>query len=202
MKATTLLKQPKQALKAIFSKGRPAMKATTLLETQHKKVKAMFKRLEGGRADPAPILVELANDLIAHMAIEHELFYPAVEAIDHTLITESFEEHSLAELALKRLLATDPGDVSFKARVVATRELIEHHVKEEEEELFPKVEKKLGDEKLETLGKQMKARFAEVREAGYEQTLPKGYKRTLADVEKKIALKRATTKRATTKRAA
>jgi hemerythrin superfamily protein len=162
------------------------MKATTLLEQQHKKVKAMFKKLESGRSDPLPVLQDLANDLIAHMAIEHELFYPAVEAIDPDLIDESFEEHSLGELALKRLLGTDPSHDSFKARVVATKELIEHHVKEEEEELFPKVEKKLGDEALEALGKQMKARFAEVREAGYEQTLPRGFTRTLADVEKKM----------------
>lgn len=166
------------------------MKATTLLEQQHKKVKAMFKKLESGRSDPLPILQDLANDLIAHMAIEHEIFYPAVEAIDRSLVAESFEEHSLAELALKRLLGTDPEDESFKARVVATKELIEHHVKEEEEELFPKVEKKLGDEKLEQLGKQMKARFAEVQSAGFEQTVPRGFARTLADLEKKLALKR------------
>lgn len=167
------------------------MKATTLLEQQHKKVKTLFKRLESGRSDPAETLVDLANDLIAHMAIEHELFYPAVESIDRSLVTESFEEHSLAEIALKRLLATDPEDESFKARVTATRELIEHHVKEEEEELFPKVEKKLGDEKLEALGKQMKARFTEVRDAGYQDILPRGFARTLADLEKKLALKQS-----------
>jgi hemerythrin-like domain-containing protein len=171
------------------------MKATTLLEQQHKKVKALFKKLESGRSDPAPILEELANDLIAHMVIEHELFYPAVQGIDRSLVTESFEEHSLAELALKRLLATDPGDESFKARVVATKELIEHHVKEEEEELFPKVEKKLGDEQLEILGKQMKTRFNEAKAEGFVAVAPRGFARTLADIEKKLALGR-TKKRA------
>jgi hemerythrin superfamily protein len=172
------------------------MKATTLLEQQHKKVKALFKKLESGRSEPGPILLELANDLAAHMAIEHELFYPAVIAIDPDLVTESFEEHSIGELALKRLLATDPSDQSFKARVVATKEVIEHHVKEEEEELFPKVEKKLGDEELERLGKQMKARFAEVRESGYEETVPRGFTKTLADREKKLALGSMRRKRA------
>jgi hemerythrin-like domain-containing protein len=172
------------------------MKATKLLEQQHRKVKALFKKLESGRSDPAPLLQELANDLIAHMAIEHELFYPAVQSIDRSLIAEAFEEHSLAELALKRLLATDVGDESFKARVVATKELIEHHVKEEEEELFPKVEKKLGDEKLEALGKQMKARFAEARDQGFSGAAPKGFARTLADVDKKLALGRSKKKAA------
>jgi iron-sulfur cluster repair protein YtfE (RIC family) len=167
------------------------MKATTLLEQQHKRVKAIFKKLENGRAEAGPLLTELANDLVAHMAIEHEIFYPAVEAIDRDLISEAFEEHALGEIALKRLLSTDPEDESFKARVVAAKELIEHHVKEEEEELFPKVEKKLGDDKLEELGKQMKARFNEVREAGYETAVPKGFGRTLADMDKKLAMRRA-----------
>ncbi|MDB4985961.1 MAG: hypothetical protein JWN04_1139, partial [Myxococcaceae bacterium] len=88
------------------------MKATTLLEQQHKKVKSLFKKLESksllkklaGGTDHAALVGELANDLIAHMAIEHELFYPAVQAIDHDLIGESIEEHALAEIALKRLM--------------------------------------------------------------------------------------------------
>jgi hemerythrin superfamily protein len=54
---------------------------------------------------------------------------------------EAFEEHSIAELGLTRLLATDPEDPSFAARVTTCKEIIEHHVEEEEEELFPKVEK-------------------------------------------------------------
>jgi hemerythrin superfamily protein len=166
------------------------MKATTLLEQQHKKVRALFKRLESGRSDPAVVLAELADDLIAHMAIEHEIFYPAVEAVDRSLVAESFEEHSLGELALKRLLATSPDDVSFKARVTATKEVVEHHVEEEEKELFPKVEKKLGDERLEALGKEMKARFNALRAGGYAEMLPRGFARTLADREKHLTLKR------------
>jgi len=169
--------------------GYPPMKATKLLEQQHKKVKALFKKLESGRSDPAPLLRELADDLSAHMAIEHEIFYPAVAELARDLVSESFEEHSLAELALKRLLATSPDHESFKARVVATKELIEHHVEEEEEELFPKVEKKLGDERLEELGKQMRARFAEVRAGGYAEAFPRGFTRTLADRERKLASK-------------
>jgi len=166
------------------------MKATDLLERQHKKVKALFKKLESGRSDPVPLLKELADDLIAHMVIEHELLYPAAAAVDHSLVAEAFEEHALGELALKRLLQTNPEDESFEARVVAAKELIEHHVKEEEEELFPKLEKKLGSEKLEELGKQMKVRFAEVREAGFESLLSKVFSKTLADADKKTALKR------------
>jgi len=166
------------------------MKATTLLAQQHKKVRTLFKRLEKGRYEPGPLLTELASDLVAHMAIEHEIFYPAVQAVDRELVVEAFEEHALGEIALKRLLQIDPESESFKARVTAAMELIQHHVEEEEKELFPKVEKKLGDEQLEALGKQMKARFAEVRAAGFESSVPKGFARTLADADKKLALKR------------
>ena len=171
------------------------MKATTLLEQQHRKVKSLFKKLESksllkklaGGTDHAALVGELANDLIAHMAIEHELFYPAVESIDHDLIGESIEEHALAEIALKRLIQSDPESDTFAARVTALKELIEHHVQEKEEDLFPKVEKKLGDERLEELGKQMKKRFAEVKEAGFVESAPKGFARTLADSERKLA---------------
>lgn len=158
------------------------MKATTLLKRQHTKVKAIFKKLEGGRANAAPLLEQLANDLAAHMAIEQDIFYPAIKSIDEDLVRESFEEHSLAELALKRLLACDPKDPSFAAHVTATKELIMHHVKEEEEDMFPKVEKKLKEEKLNELGDAMKARFETVVAAGFQATVPKGFAKTSSDL--------------------
>jgi hemerythrin-like domain-containing protein len=108
-----------------------------------------------------------------------------VRAIDPKLVLESYEEHALAELALKRLLATDPSDASFKARVKATKELIAHHVEEEEEDLFPKCDKKLGDETLEALGKRMKDQFDQVMQHGFEATVPKGFAKTSSDVDKR-----------------
>jgi hemerythrin-like domain-containing protein len=162
------------------------MKATSLLEKQHRKVKTIFNKLEKGRGEPLELLAELANDLAAHMTIEQEIFYPAVQKLDDGLVREAYEEHALCEFALKRLLATDPDNDSFKARVVAAKELIEHHVKEEEEELFPKVERKLGDEKLLALGKAMKARFDEVVEAGFEASVPRGYAKTSADASRRL----------------
>lgn len=160
------------------------MKATKLLERQHRKVEGIFKKLESGRSDPEPLLIELANDLAAHMAIEHRFFYPVACKVDESLILESFEEHALAEIALKRLLASKPGVPTFNARVIALKELIEHHVKEEEEELFPKVEKKIAEAELLTLGKEMKSAFDEMVEQGYADSIPKGSK-TTADAARK-----------------
>jgi len=167
------------------------MKATSLLSSQHRKVEALFKKLENGRADHGPVLQELANSLAAHMAIEQELFYPAVKEVDSEMIDESFEEHALAELALKRLIATDHEENEFNARVVALKELIEHHVEEEEQELFPKIEKHLDEEELDELGKQMKARFQEVFDAGFAETVPKGMAKTSADAAKRSLNRRA-----------
>ncbi len=162
------------------------MKATELLEKQHRKVEAIFKKLEAKRAEVGPLLQELANDLAAHMAIEQEIFYPAVKEVDAKLVLESYEEHALAEMGLKRLLACDPEDESFSARVTACKELIQHHVEEEEEDLFPAVEKALEDEDLEDLGKRMKARFAQVQAAGFDASVPKGFSKTSADVSKNL----------------
>lgn len=168
------------------------MKATDLLMQQHKKVRTAFKKLEKGSGDAAALLEELANDLAAHMLIEHELFYPAVMALDEKMIKESFEEHALGELALKRLLSIDPQDEAFEAKVTAVKDVIEHHVEEEEQELFPKVEKAVDDERLKALGKEMKARFLEAQELGWEQIYPRGATKTLADsASQKLARARA-----------
>lgn len=154
------------------------MKATELLEQQHRSVEALFAKIEAGEPEA---LEDLASALAAHMAIEQEIFYPTVDEIEEDLVLESFEEHSVAEIALKRALATDPEDDSFDARVTVLKELIEHHVEEEEKELFPKVEKALGPERLEALGKKMEARFEEVLQAGYEASLPGNFEDTSAD---------------------
>ncbi len=158
------------------------MKATTLLKKQHRVVEGLFKKL-GGSAPKKELLRELANNLAAHMAIEQEIFYPAIKEIDEDMVLESFEEHALAEIALKRLLATNPKDDSFEARVTATKELIAHHVDEEEEDLFPKVEKKMGGE-LEELGARMKERFDEAFAQGFKALAPAGTGSTLSDREK------------------
>lgn len=170
------------------------MNAISLLKTQHRKVEALFKKLESGRSDKSAVLEELADSLAAHMAIEHEFLYPAAKDVDDEMVNESFEEHSLAEVALKRLIATDLEDEAFDARVTALKELIEHHVEEEEEQLFPKLEKAIEEDTLASMGKAMKQRFEEVFEQGFAAVVPRGMAKTSADVQKKKSSKR--TKRA------
>jgi len=171
------------------------MLATKLLEKQHREVEEIFSKLEKDNSDAEALVTKLANDLAAHFTIEQEIFYPAIHQVDHSMVLESYEEHALGEVALKRLLAADPEAEEFKARVTALKELIEHHVKEEEKELFPEVEKAIDEEKLTELGKQMKERFDEVSEAGYESAVPRGFAKTSSDVSKKVLKKASATKR-------
>lgn len=157
------------------------MKATQLLEQQHRKVAATFAKLESLQGDPAELVRELADDLAAHMAIEQQLFYPTVREFRAELVDDSYEEHSIAELALKRLLRASPGDPAFRPRVAVLKELIETHVGHEERQLFPAVEEELGGAKLEDLGAKLQKQFDDAKAQGFASLIPPGFTRTSAD---------------------
>jgi hypothetical protein len=160
------------------------MKATHLLEAQHRKIESLFRRLEEHGSDPQVALEELANSLAAHMAVEQDIFYPAVQRLAPGLVNESYEEHALVEVALKRLLTTAPEEDPFPARLAALKLLTLHHVKEEEQELFLQVEALLDNAALEQLGQSLQVRFDEVFASGFEAALPQGWARTSADIAK------------------
>jgi hypothetical protein len=149
------------------------MKATELLKQQHEEVKAIFQKLEDREGNAKALVEKLANSLSAHMVIEQELFYPTVLEADEDLVLESYEEHAVARFALKRLIKVDPTDQTFLAKVTTLKELIEHHVSEEEEELFPQAEKALGDRSTE-LCDQMMALFGRTEKAGFGKAIGPG----------------------------
>ncbi len=149
------------------------MKATELLKRQHDEVSAIFKGLEKGNGHSKALLDKLGNSLAAHMVIEQELFYPAVLAVKENLVLEGYEEHAVARFALKRLMQTDPSDRTFKAKVKTLKEIIEHHVEEEEEDMFPRAEKALGD-RSEALCAEMKTLFEKTVKEGYENAVGRG----------------------------
>ena len=141
------------------------MNALDLLTKQHKEVKALFKKVEkseGGR-ERRQLLDQISMALTGHATIEEEIFYPAVQALDtkkaDEMINEAFEEHHVVKLVLAELPKVDPKDERFEAKMTVLSELVEHHVEEEEGEMFPKLAKKLGDAKLEALGEEMMTRF-------------------------------------------
>jgi hemerythrin superfamily protein len=163
------------------------MKATDLLEQQHRDVEKLFESLEGADA-PAKkreIFEELASSLVAHDAIERELFYPACEkAMGMTdLLGESLVEHGVIEFSLYEAdQAQGKKDFDFKVKVL--KEMVEHHVEEEEDDFFPSVEKALGDESLEELGQRMEQRFEAARESDFRAPLHDNLNQVLAGAMK------------------
>ncbi len=165
-----------------FIKPQP-QSAIDLLKTQHEEVKTLFKRIEKAstRAAKTKFFDELAANLAAHDAIEREIFYPACEkGMGMTdLLGEALVEHGVVEFSLYQAdQARKDKDFSFKCQVLS--EIVEHHVKEEEEDFFPKVQKALGKDKLLELGAQMKARFEQAKAKDYHPALKSNLKQVLA----------------------
>ena len=155
------------------------MKATTLLEKQHTKAKAALKKLM--KAYDEAVLDQLASELAAHMVIEETIFYPAVRKVMPDLVAEAYEEHALAQVALQRLLRTDANDERFEARATALFDLLDHHIDEEQDELFPKVNKALPDAQLKELGADMETAFDELVARGHRKVLSQTMGETTAD---------------------
>jgi len=137
------------------------MNATELLKKQHREVKALFA--EAKKVEPAErrrVLDEITEKLQAHMTIEEDIFYPAVREIGtkktDEIVPEAYEEHHVVKLVLDELPDVDLDAESFEAKVTVLDELIEHHVEEEESEMF-KVARKLGTERLAELGSEMES---------------------------------------------
>lgn len=138
------------------------MKATSLLKAQHEEVASLFERMEQSKEDrqKRELFEELAGKLVGHDGIEREIFYPACkEALGMTeLLGESMVEHGVIEFSLY-LADQAQGKEDFDDKVTVLREMVEHHVKEEEHQLFPKVQKAMSEEMLQKLGAKMEARF-------------------------------------------
>jgi hemerythrin superfamily protein len=161
------------------------MKATDLLERQHRDVETLFRALEGDQPDDseerkAEIFEELAATLVAHDAIEREIFYPACEkALGLTdLLGESLVEHGVIEFSLYE--ADEAlGEDDFDFKVTVLKEMIEHHVHEEEKEFFPEVEQAIDAEQLEELGQRMEQRFSAARSEDFRPPLHENLRQVL-----------------------
>ena len=142
------------------------MNAIELLKTHHKQVKEALEKMSEGEIDKDEVRL-LADELVAHMAIEEHIFYPRIKQLKKDLVQESFEEHAVARFELARALNSRGEDQ--KTRLTVLKELIEHHVKEEEEEMFPKVEKQISAMELDRLGEKMEDMFDKAVEVGFEK---------------------------------
>lgn len=140
------------------------MNAIDLLKQQHSKVTKALEKAHKSGATPSE-LEQTANELVAHMVIEEHIFYPRVRELMKDMINESFEEHAVARFELARLIQASGQEK--KTRALVLKELLEHHIEEEEEEMFPKVKKHIPAEELDALGAKMEAAFEKAVEKGF-----------------------------------
>ena len=135
------------------------MDAITLLKDDHQTVEQLFKRFEqaGDEAhvQKRQIVDRIIEELSVHAAIEEQLFYPLARATvngTEDIALKSLEEHHIVKWLLSELTDMDPAHERFDAKVTVLIENVRHHVKEEENDFFPRVRKQLGRNELDDLG--------------------------------------------------
>ena len=144
--------------------------AIVMLKDDHKRVSAMFAQYQklmnndGSDAAKEKLAGQICGELKVHTTIEEELFYPAARAALNAqgddLLDEATVEHASAKDLIAQLESASPADDLYDAKVTVLGEYIKHHVKEEQEEMFPKCRKAKMD--LRGLGTQMAARKKEL----------------------------------------
>lgn len=144
-----------------------AMNAIDLLKTQHEEVRTLFKAFEKA-TDPGEKLLlvqQIADNLAAHATIEEKKFYPESKA-DKTedILRESVEEHLAMKRLIADLIAMSPEDEQYDSKMKVLMEETEHHVEEEEKRggLFTKARTVIDEERLNSLGDEMKKMFDEL----------------------------------------
>ena len=150
--------------------------ATTLLAKDHKDVKALFKRYdkltkaEADGSERQELAEQICQMLTVHATIEEEIFYPAAREaeVESDLLDEAEVEHASAKDLIAQIKAMGPDEELYDAKVKVLGEYINHHVQEEEGEMFPKCRK--ADMDLADLALQLSERKAELmEELGEEQ---------------------------------
>lgn len=148
------------------------MNAFTLLKADHKKVAGILEKIdsttERGVKTREELFTRLKTELEVHARIEETIFYPVLKKADETrdITLEAFEEHRLVKQLLGELDTMGKGEEQWTAKFTVLKENIEHHVEEEEGEMFPKARKVLSEEEADIMGERMeKARDEQLKAA-------------------------------------
>jgi hemerythrin-like domain-containing protein len=148
------------------------MNAIDLLKADHERVKAILTQLsestERGIKKRTELLAKLEMEISIHTKLEEEILYPAFKEAggkeQDVMYYEAKEEHRTVDsLVLPDLKLTDPATPEFSGRVKVVKELLEHHIEEEETAMFPQANKLLGKAKLNELGQQMEEMKAQYK---------------------------------------
>jgi len=147
------------------------MNAFALLKADHEKVSGILSTIEDTTERAIKgrdvLFARLKEELDLHARIEEDIFYPALEASDETreITLEAYEEHRLVKQLLAELEAEPKDSEEWTAKFTVLKENIEHHVEEEEGEMFKKARRVLSEEEIETLGDRLQKEKQQTRVA-------------------------------------
>ena len=146
------------------------MDAITLLTTDHKKVKRLLGELEStterGVKTRTELFATIKGELTVHEIIEEEIFYPELKAHPKAkdIVLEGFEEHHVVDLLMSELESLPVEDETWGAKALVMKENIEHHIEEEEGEMFKTARSVFERDELEDLGARMETRKAQAKQ--------------------------------------
>jgi hemerythrin superfamily protein len=151
------------------TKRKPQTDAIALLKADHKKVRALLETLDKTKAAArrTKLLGQIEVELKAHARVEEELFYPAFrakaeESDQLEMYFEAKEEHGLVDVMLPKAKGSDPDGEEFGARAKVLMDLVVHHAKEEEKEMFKAARELFEKDELRELGGRMERRKREL----------------------------------------
>src|SRR3954452_4834320 len=137
------------------------MDALTLLEEDHERIKKMLadgeKTTERGEKTRQELFEKLKETMVAHESMEEQVLYPALKAHPKAkdLTLEAYEEHHVVDLVLEELEQTPVSDEQWGAKFTVAKENIEHHIEEEETEMFKVCRDIFSRDELDQMGNQM-----------------------------------------------
>ena len=147
------------------------MDAIALLKRDHDKVKGLLQDLEStterGIQTRTELFAKIKDELSVHEIIEEEIFYPTLKQHPKAreIVLEGYEEHNVVDTLMGELEALPVDDETWGPKAKVMIENIEHHIEEEEGEMFTKARQVLDRAELEQLGEAMEARRAEAMRA-------------------------------------
>ncbi len=149
------------------------MDAIAMLKADHDKVKRLLSELEStterGVKTREELFATIKGELTVHETIEEEIFYPALKEHPKAkeLVLEAYEEHHVVDTVMAELESLDVGDETWGAKATVMKENVEHHIEEEETEMFKQARQVFDSQELEDLGTRMAERKASAqRELG------------------------------------
>jgi hemerythrin superfamily protein len=168
--------------------GKP-MNAIELLKSDHREVEKLFQAYEdaSGKSAKAKLAQQICLELCVHATIEEEIFYPEVrEAVEEDLMDEAQVEHDGAKVLIAEIMAGEPGEEFFDAKVKVLSEEIKHHVKEEEQPDGIFAQAKKGGIDLADLGMRLAARKEELTAEFKSSGIPTPETRSMKGAEVKV----------------